>query len=262
MPLVKDIINFLEEKFLPSLAYEWDNVGLQVGDVDREVKNVMVALDATTPVVDEAIEKNVDLIITHHPFIFSGIKSIDLSSPQGKNIQKLIKNDIAIYTIHTNYDIAYGGMNDVLAERMGLQDVLPFVMVDEVHGSGRVGELTVDVNLIELCEKIKNQWLQNEVYNIKTVACDNGGRIKKIAVIGGSGGKYIHEAKAIGADVLVTGDVTYHTAVDAKEMGLNLIDIGHFAEVVMEEHVAGLVNSQFTNDVRVIWSSEIWNPIR
>ena len=262
MLLAKDIIEFLEEKFPPSLAYEWDNIGLQVGDVNQEISKVMIALDGITAVVDEAKKKNVDLIITHHPFIFSGLKSIDFSVPQGRNIQKLIKNDIAIYTIHTNYDVAFGGMNDLLAQKLGLFDVHPFVMIDEVHGLGRIGEVEFDTSLIELAEKIKDQWMHEEVSGIKTVDCGSGCRIKKVAVIGGSGGKYIHEAKAVGADVLVTGDVTYHMAVDAREIGLNLLDIGHFAEVVMVPHVAGLLAGQFASDVQIILPSGIVSPIK
>jgi len=260
MLLVKDVINFLEEKFPPHLAYDWDNIGLQIGDVNQEISKVMVALDATTAVINEAINQDVDLIITHHPFIFSGLKQVDFTTPQGKNIQKVIKNDIAIYSMHTNYDIAFGGMNDILAKKLELQDVKPFAMIDDVHGLGRIGELTSDLSLVELSEKIKHQWLQEVVYELKTVDCGIGGRAKKIAVIGGSGGKYIHDAKVAGADVLVTGDVTYHTAVDAMEMGLNLVDVGHFAEVVMEEHIAGLLAERF--DVEVVVQSVAKNPIR
>ena len=262
MLLIKDIIEFLEDKFPPSLAYDWDNVGLQIGDVNQEVRNIMVALDATTAVIDEAIANNVDFIITHHPFIFSGLKRIDFGLPIGKNIQKLVKNDIAIYSMHTNYDIAPSGMNDVLAEKIGLQNVQPFAMIDDVHGLGRIGELASEVGLIEFSDKIKHYYLQEEVCEIKTVDCGSDVAIKKVAVIGGSGGKYIHEAKAVAADVLVTGDVTYHTAIDAVAMGLHLIDIGHFAEVVIEEHVVGLLNCRFNHVARIMKSSVGVNPIR
>jgi dinuclear metal center YbgI/SA1388 family protein len=259
--LVKDIITFLEEKFPPSLAYDWDNVGLQIGDLDRKIKRIMVALDATTSVINEAINKEVDFIITHHPFIFSSLKSIDLGTPQGKNIQKLIKNDIAIYTMHTNYDVAPGGMNDVLAEQIGLQSVKPFAMIDEVYGLGRIGELENPMNIECLSDMIRLEKLKNEVGDIKTVETVGSGVIKKVAIIGGSGGKYIHEAKALGADVFITGDVTYHTAIDAMDIGLNMLDIGHYAEVIMEEKVALLLDKQFADDVRISQPSVSRNPI-
>ena len=245
MLLLKDIITFLEKKFPPSLADDWDNVGLQLGDQNASVAKVMVALDATTQVVEEAISQDVDLIITHHPFIFAPLKAIDFRASQGKNIHKLIKNDIALYAMHTNYDVAPGGMNDVLAEKIGLQNVLPFAMIDDVHGLGRIGELEQPMNIDSLSDIIKFEKLRDEVDDIKTVETVGAGCIKKVAVIGGSGGKYICDAKEAGADALVTGDVTYHIALDAIDIGLNLLDIGHFAEVVMQDAVCDLLVARF-----------------
>ena len=259
--LVKGIVEFLEEKFPKNLAYDWDNVGLQIGDLNHEVNNVMVALDATTLVIDEAIEKNIDLIITHHPFIFSSLKSIDFTTPRGKNIQKLIKNDIALYTMHTNYDVASGGMNDALAEAMGLLDVRPFAMINDIHGLGRIGVLDTAMTINSLCDSIRFERLKDEVSDIKTVETGSAGCIKKVAVIGGSGGKYVHEAKKLGADVFITGDITYHTAVDAKEIGINIIDIGHFSEVIMEGKIAELLGKEFSDDAKIIKPSVSTNPI-
>lgn len=261
MLLTKDIIKFLEEKFPKSLAYDWDNVGIQIGDINHEIKNIMVALDATTSVIDEAVEKNIDLIITHHPFIFTSFKSIDLTTPYGKNIQKLIKNDIALYTMHTNYDIAPKGMNDALAGKIELLNVKPFAMIDDVHGLGRIGELDTAMTVDDLATAIRLEKLKKEVSGIKIVKTSSAGCIKKVAIIAGSGGKYIHEAKKSGADVLITGDVTYHTAVDAKEIGINIIDIGHFAEVIMEKEISVLLNEAFSNDVRIIRPTVSINPI-
>lgn len=260
MRFIEDIIKFLEEKFPPHLAYDWDNIGLQIGDVKLEVRTIMVTLEATTHVIDEAIRKGVDLMITHHPFIFSPLKSVDLTTPQGKNIQKLIKNDIAVYGMHTNYDVAFGGMNDVLAEKIGLQNVKPFSMIDEVHGLGRIGELEQPLNIDNLSAMIRFEKLQDEVGAIKTVETVGASCLKKIAVIGGSGGKYIHEAKEAGADAFITGDVTYHTAVEAVEIGLNMLDIGHYAEVVMEEKVATLLSDQF-DGLQVLRPTVSSNPI-
>ncbi|MCL1990330.1 MAG: Nif3-like dinuclear metal center hexameric protein [Defluviitaleaceae bacterium] len=253
---IKDVINFLEAKFPPDLAYEWDNVGLQIGDVTREIKQIMVVLDATTAVIDEAIQKNVELIITHHPFIFSPVKAIDLSTSHGKNIQKLIKNNITVYTMHTNYDIAFGGMNDTLAEAMELQDVQPFAMVDDVHGLGRMGVLKKQHEFLAWADGLKEKLHLTAISYVQSQPS-----VEKVAVIGGKGEKYLYEAKAMGADVLVTGDVTYHAALDAKEMGLNLLDIGHFSEVIMEEQVAVLLAEQFAHDIKILQPTLSQNPI-
>lgn len=259
MLLNKDIIRFLEEKFPTSLAYDWDNVGLQVGDVNREVKKILVALDMITPIVDEAIEKKIDLIITHHPLIFSPLKSINFETSRGKNIAKLIKNDITAYTMHTNYDIAPGGMNDVLAQQIGLCDISPLVMIDEIHGLGRIGKLKHASSISSLSTDIKTQ-LKPYVSSIDKVECANIESIETVAVIGGSGGKYIHEAKEAGADVLITGDVTYHIAIDAKDIELSLLDIGHHAEVIMQDAVCDLLNKEF-DDMLAVSSENTKNPI-
>ena len=257
--LVKDIIKFLEEKFPLELALKWDNIGLHIGDVNREVKTVMVALEATTAVIDEAIEKNVDLIVAHHPFIFSPLKSIDFTTPKGRNIKKLIQNDVALYVMHSNYDIANGGMGDVLAEKIGLLEIKPFSMIDETHGEGRIGKLERAMSIEELSNLLYEN-LEPHIGFISNVECDHIESIETVAIIGGSGGKYIHEAKKSGADVLVTGDIKYHDAMDAKDIGLNILDIGHFAEVVMQDAVRDLLNETFGDGIAVS-AEEIGNPI-
>jgi len=257
--LVKDIIKFLEEKFPPSLALGWDNIGLHIGDANREVCTIMVALEATTAVIEEAIEEDIDLIIAHHPFIFSPLKSIDFTTPKGENIKKLIQNNIALYVMHSNYDIAKDGMGDVLAKKIGLLDIKPFSMIDAIHGEGRVGKLEKVINIDEL-SNILYENFSPYIDSIRHIEGENIEKIETVAVIGGSGAKYIHDAKGVGADLLVTGDIKYHDAMDAKDIGLSILDIGHYAEVVMEEHVAGLLVEQF--DVEVVRPSVSKNPIR
>jgi len=254
--VVKDIIKFLEEKFPPHLAYDWDNVGLQIGDANCEVKSIMVELDATTPVINEAIEKGVDLIVTHHPFIFSPLKAIDLATPKGENIRNLIKNDIAIYTMHTNYDVAPGGMNDRLAKEIGLEDCEPLCE----DGLGRIG-----FNNNEYAKDIK-KYVEHVIHQFALCGANfiDGGKthqIDKVAIIGGSGGKYIHEAKAAGADVFITGEITHHKALEAQEIGLSVIDVGHFIERRMEYDVTALIASQFSPEIKMCYSTSVKNPI-
>lgn len=256
---MKEIISFLEHKFPPRVALEWDNIGLHIGDVNQKVQKIMIALEATTTVIKEAVNENVDLLVVHHPFIFSPLKSIDFTTPQGKNIKTLIQNDIAVYVMHSNYDIATGGMGDVLTEKMGLINVKPFSMIDEKHGEGRLGKLEKTMNIDEFSVMLSKKFTPH-IHVISKVVSDNTETIETVAVIGGSGGKYIHKAKKAGADILVTGDIKYHDAIDAKDIGLTIFDIGHFAEVVMEEHVAGLLRKQFAG-VEVIVQTVAKNPI-
>jgi len=257
--IFKDIAKLLEEKFPPSLALGWDNIGLHIGDANQEIRTIMVTLEATTAVIEEAINKGVDLIIAHHPFIYSPLKSIDYTTPKGNNIKKLIQNNIALYVMHSNYDIANGGMGDVLAEKIGLLAIKPFSMIDEIHGEGRIGKLEKAVTIDELSKALSENF-SPYINSVKKVECENIKNIETVAVIAGSGGKYIHDAKAAGADILVTGDIKYHDAMDAKDIGLNILDIGHFAEVVMQDAVRDLLNKAFGHEL-AISSEESKNPI-
>ena len=255
---VKDIIKFLEEKFPPRIALHWDNIGLHIGDANQEVHTIMVALEASTDVIQDAVCEGVDLIVAHHPFIYSPLKSIDFRTPKGKNIKDLIKNDIALYVLHSNYDIANGGMGDVLAEKIGLVDIKPFSMIDEIHGEGRIGKLEKPMSLDELSTILCGKFAPH-IGLVSKVECENIENIETVAVIGGSGGKYIYDAKDAGADVLVTGDIKYHDAMDAKDIGLSILDIGHFAEIVMQDAVSDLIKAEF--EMLDIRKSSARNPI-
>ncbi|KDR95147.1 dinuclear metal center protein, YbgI/SA1388 family [Peptoclostridium litorale DSM 5388] len=121
--LLKELVKIIESKYSPNLAYEWDNVGLLVGDYGSGVKRVLLALDADESVIEEAVERGVDIIITHHPFLFKGMKKINSSSYRGRAVIRLIKEDISLYSMHTNFDIARDGLNDGLCRKMGLKNI-------------------------------------------------------------------------------------------------------------------------------------------
>lgn len=225
MTLVLDVVNRME-KFAPSsLKEDFDNVGLMVGDKNKSVKKVLLALDCTLKVIEEAKEKKVDLIITHHPLIFIKPKTITTDTIQGKKIIELIKNDIALYSSHTNLDAVNGGINEKIAEMLGLENsmIIDKNRMDEKAGIGRVGELPKEITLHEFIQEVKSSL---SIDNLRVVR----GRetVKKVAVINGSGQDFISKAISMGADTVVTGDTTYHFAADYKEMGINIIDAGHF----------------------------------
>jgi len=251
------IIQYLEKKYPLNLGYDWDNNGIQIGDETKQVKKVMIALEITKSVVDEAIMKKVDMIISHHPLIFKPVSSIHYNTIQGKKIIDLIKNDILVYSMHTNYDIADGGLNDNFATILNLQDVEKFSMIDNENGLGRVGQLKAPLSVEKLAQNVTNGPLSSVVSEVKIVG-DIKKIVSKVAVIGGNGSKYIHDAHHALADVLITGDVGYHTAVDALELGLALIDIGHFAEKIMEKQIAEELRARF--DLDIVVSENLVNP--
>ncbi len=329
------------ERFAPKyLAMEGDKIGLQIGRLNKPVHKVMIALDVLEEVVDEAIEKSVDLIIAHHPLIYRPLKNITTDSLPGRIIEKLIKHDIAVYAAHTNLDVAKGGVNDLLAtalelteaevlvpthevklkklvvyvpvedslkvkesigdagagaignyshclfsvtgtgqflpsedshpyigesgqleqveeerietifpdylEKSVLQamlkvhpyeevayDIYPLENKGETLGLGRIGRVE-EMTLAEFANKVKKAL---DVPTVRVVG-DLNSKVRKVAVLGGDGNKYIPAAKFKGADVYVTGDLYYHVAHDAMMMGLNVIDPGHNVEKIMKKGLA------------------------
>lgn len=331
-----------------TFAYDWDNVGLQVGSISDKTEAVLVTLDVNDAVVDEAIRLGANVIVSHHPMLFKPLKTIDFNTPKGKLVRKLIKHDITVYASHTNLDIAEGGVNDLLAEKIGIENVQPMVVtheeplyklavftpvdhVNEVvdalseagaghignyshctfqapgtgtfkpleganpyigtqhkierveelkietivpetllknvveamlkahpyeevaydiyplknegkkYGLGRIGTLKEVVNFHQLIEMTKKGL---DVRHVRYVG-DLDKQVKRVAVLGGSGEKYIHKAKQLGADAYITGDVTFHQAQDAKDNGLALIDAGHYIEQVMKEATKRFIEERF-----------------
>ena len=351
IPKVNGIAQILDGFAPRKLAESWDNVGLLVGDGSRKVHSIMVCLDIPEWVVEEAIEKKIDMIICHHPLIFNPIKRITNDDAIGRKIMKLIKHDISVYAMHTNFDSTKGGMNDILMESLGIAkseildpkaidkqyklvifvpkryekkmkeavfragadsignysdcgfelegtgfftpnesatpfigkvnqgertqeirfetivpgnilgkalknmlkvhpyeevayDIIPVENRLEEYGLGKLGELKEPMSLGVYAEKVKTLL---EIENLKIIG-DCGKIIKNVAVIGGSGSSYWQKAKNKGADLLITGDVGYHTMIDALEGGMTLIDGGHFGtEKIMLKSMTEILKELLKN---------------
>lgn len=237
--ITRDIINILEKKFPKINAEEWDNVGLLVGDYDKEVKKIQFSIDASLEVIENAIKEKVDMIITHHPFIFKAIKSINEQDILSKKIRALIRNDINIYSIHTNLDSSVSGLNDYVLEKLGYTNY-KFLDYDEEKncGIGRIFKLDEEKNLKKFIEELK---LKLQISNLRVISNDLNKKIKKVALINGSAMSCWRKAKKEKIDLFITGDVGYHDALDARESGLAVIDFGHyesehfFHEVLIKE---------------------------
>ena len=223
---VSDIINIINEAAPEEYAMKWDNSGFLIGDKNKDVRKVLLALDVTEETAIQAEAENCDMIISHHPMFFGGIKAIDYSTPAGRTVRNLVKNDIAVYACHTNMDAAEKGINHVLAEMFGLSDC---VVLDpnpgaEGIGIGRVGNTGREYTLEELCELTKNLLDTPCVRAIK----GNDEKITRIAVASGSCSEFIPSAIALGAQAIITADMKYHDSLDAYEAGMNVIDAGHY----------------------------------
>ena len=362
-----EIIQLFEQFSPKQYAMEGDKIGLQIGRLNKPVHRVMIALDVLEEVVDEAIEKEVDLIIAHHPLIYRPLKNIMTDQMPGRMIEKLLKHDITVYAAHTNLDVAKGGVNDLLAEALELSNTEVLVPTHEIHlkklvvyvpteqckrvkealgnagagaignyshclfstsgigqflpeenanpyigdkgkleqvneerietlfpdylekkvvqamikahpyeevaydiyrvdnkgeslGLGRIGEIQ-EMTLGEFANIVKNAL---DVPTVRVVG-DLQSKVRKVAVLGGDGNKYISSAKFKGADVYITGDLYYHVAHDAMMMGLNVIDPGHNVEKIMKKGVANYltkVSVEKGYDVSVFPSEQKTDPFQ
>jgi dinuclear metal center YbgI/SA1388 family protein len=246
-----DIVKFLETKYPKELARDWDNVGLQIGSLNRKAGVVLVTLDVTKEVVKEAVAVKADLVVAHHPLLFKPLSSVATESPRGWMIEKLIRNDIALYAMHTNYDVAQGGMNDRLASLLGIRDPQ---LLDEDEGIGRYGAID-PTPMAECILRVKNV-LGIESARFIGVLDRN---VTVLGVSGGSGSNHVGQAKRKGCDLYVTGDVTYHTALDCLQMGLSVLDVGHYAEKIFRNAVADEIAAAFP-DVKVVVSAVDTDP--
>ena len=225
MVRVNDIINIIEQKAPLGLAYPWDNSGFLCGDRNKEVKKIYITLDVNMYTVNEASSVGADMIVSHHPIMFRGIKQIDRDTPSGYVLTKLIKNDIALYAAHTSMDCANGGINDVLADRLGIKNTEIIEKNKDFPdgGLGRIGTIE-STTLREFAAKVKTA-LGTPFVRVSGAADTV---VTRIAVGGGACDDLIPAALDMGADVMVTADMKYHITMDAVESGICVIDAGHY----------------------------------
>lgn len=235
----------------PELIDSWDNTGFQVGDENQEVEKILIALDLDRLVLDKAINGNYQMIITHHPIIFKPLNQIISTNYKENLIIDLIKNNIIAYNAHSNLDLAKNGVSHALAERLNILNTkaLKKVYNDESYnyGYGQIGE-TQSLSTIELIALIKSK-LQIDKIILYGEMKDH---LTKIAVCGGSGSDFIYDAYIQGADVYITGDIKYHDAQLANELGLTLIDAGHFnTEKVILPKIKEYLNNNLKDKVTI-----------
>lgn len=230
-----NLIEKISEKYKENLCEPWDNVGLLIGDKNMEIKKVLLAIDANSKVIDKAIEINADLIITHHPLIFTPLKKIVLNDIISGRIIRLIKENISVYAMHTNLDSANDGLNDYVFKLFNLNAKRIYEKETE-NRPIRYYEFKNPVTLDEIIQKVKKGL---NIDTLKVIADEyyTSNIIKKIAIVTGSGMDFFNEVKDK-VDLFLTGDVKYHEAQDSLEYGLPIIDFGHFES---EVHVVDLL---------------------
>ena len=231
----------MEEIAPPGLAMAFDNVGLLIGPEKREIRSVLVALDCTVQTAREAAEAGADLLLTHHPLFLDGIKRLLPEDPAAAGAYILIRNGIGLYAAHTNLDAAPGGVNDALAQAVGVEGAMPL----PPENLGRIGTLPKPQSLLAFAGAVEQK------LNTKARVCGDGNRmIARVAFIGGAGGGDVEAAALAGADVLLTGECKHHQALMAAQLGLCVIEAGHYeTEQVVLPHLIKRLQ-QSANDVQ------------
>ena len=233
MPIIDEVCRFLEQFAPPSLAEEWDNVGLLVGCPGRSAGRIMTCLTVTVESVSEAVDEQANLIVTHHPLPFRPLKRITTTEgTPGKLLMRLLESHIAVYSPHTAFDSAAGGINRQLAEGLGLTEIAPLRPAETSEGdgeapigAGRFGRLPQPLSLRMFAERVK-AFLSLE--RLQLVG-DPDRPVQKIAVACGSAGEFLESARRLGCEVLVTGETNFHTCLEAEATGMGLVLPGHYA---------------------------------
>ncbi|WP_238883293.1 Nif3-like dinuclear metal center hexameric protein [Clostridium sp. YIM B02551] len=258
---VNDIIDVMESIAPPFLKEDYDNVGLMVGSREAEVSKILIALDATLEVIEEAKELGAELIITHHPLLFRKPSNITDDTLLGKKIISLIKNNINLYSSHTNFDSVKGGLNDKIVELLGFEskEVMSPINIKGFNesGLGRIIELNESISIEDLNKRIKSS------LGVKKLRCVIGSSnpIKKIAIINGSGQDFFSLAYSKNVDCIITGDTTYHYASDYREMGVNIMDIGHYgSEWPVFVALSEIIKQKLESKIEIIISKKTMDP--
>ena len=241
---IQQLCTFLDDFAPPKLAEEWDNVGLLVGDRKRAVARVMTCLTVTPDSVAEAVDQQADCIVTHHPLPFRALKRITTDTVPGMLLWKLIRAGIAVYSPHTAFDSAAVGINQTLAEGVGLTDIQPLIPAEEHQGvgTGRMGRFESARTLGDLANRLKEFLGIEHLKAVGNLAAPG----EKVAVACGSAGQFLGPARAKCCDALVTGETTFHTCLEAEATEVGLVLPGHYAsERFAVERLAEVVSQEF-----------------
>ncbi len=241
----KDVIDYLDHRFRPELQEEYDNAGFILGDDSMEYKGAIIALDLTDEVIDEAIEYGLNLIVTHHPFIFNGIKRLTSHHAVGRMVHRLIQNNIAVYAAHTNLDNLNWGVNGALSQQIGLQNcrILKPVPNDNTIGAGMIGELPYPISVESFLLHLKDIL---HIPTLRTSEYKPDMAIQRVAICGGSGAFLIGDAIQAHADIYITADLKYHD-FQRSEGNIVLCDAGHYeSEQYAKDVIFSVISEKFS----------------
>lgn len=262
--ICREIIKEIEARFPKHYAMEWDNVGLQVGRSDKEVKRIYLALDATDEVIEEAADWGADMLITHHPMIFSSVKQINDDNFITEKVLMLAEHGICYYAMHTNFDIV-GGMAELASspQYLNLTDATPISCEPgQTEGLGRYGKLPKPMTATEVAQYVKERF---EIPFVMLYQSPDKAEKKfdKIAVLPGSGKSEMKQVKRDGYELYLTGDYTHHEGLDAVDMGMTVLDATHYGlEHIFIHFIHEYLEKEFGTDAFSIIEADMGMPVR
>ena len=253
---VRDVVKVIEEFAPLGIQESWDNSGLCIGSPDAPVSSVLLGLDCTPELVEEAVSCGADMIVTHHPLIFSGLKKISPDDQVGEAVIKAIRAGISIYAAHTNADKVLAGVSGAMASRLGLENVTILDEDGEGTGLGVVGDLPEPLTAAEAAALVKERFGLKAMRSSRPVE----GRISRVAMCGGSGGSLIPAARMSGAQLYISGDISYHNFFTPE--GFMIMDIGHYeSEIEIVDILFSLLRKNFPTFAVRITQNIYSNPI-
>ena len=237
-----EITKFLNSLYPEELASSFDigKISLQFGSNNKEIKKVIIALDGTSDVVNQAIDNGCDLLITHHPFMFSPLLSLNYDSVLGQKMIKVLSNKLNIFSMHTNFDVGNNGMNDILANLLGLTNI--HYIKDELDSSClmRIG----DINEMKLSELADIVFEKFNLSGLKIIG-NKDKKIKTVGIVGGSGSSEFNNALRYKCDCFITGEIHHHIGLEALEQGICMIEVNHAVEALFKETLKKILNEKF-----------------
>ncbi len=258
MVALSEIMSFLESLAPKELSESYDNVGLLVGTTEKNINRVLITLDADEKVSEEAKAVNADLVISHHPLIFNPLKKVTDDDSISRTVISFIKNDIPLYAMHTNFDSVKCGLGDLFLDKIAKTKNRTSIEGDGENGIGRIAHLCRETTLFDILKNIKKEF---KLASVRYIGDENK-KIEKIAVCNGGGAGLLYNAKAMGADLYVSGDIKYSQARFAYENDIAFVEIPHYnAEIIFCDFVKEILKEKFGGKIEVFTSDkniDIW----
>lgn len=258
MVKLTELMDFLDLTAPPHLAEDYDNVGLLIGDKEKEIDRVLITLDVDETVAADACEQQADLVLSHHPLIFKPLSRLTEEDAAVRAILPLVRNEIALFAMHTNFDSVKFGLGDLFLDKIAETNNRVPLEGDGENGIGRIADVADKLSFGELLNRIKTEF---HIRSLRYIGSENR-PIRKIAAVNGGGAVYVYAAKRMGADCFVSGDIKYHQARFAYENDLALVEIPHYsAEIVFCDYVKQILEKQFGSRIEVLTTDkniDIW----